>query len=261
MSATKPKITAIGGTAPTNGAKPAIEISIPYIARVTIQGSADFLFHRWNCEAVAEKANAAKGSKAKKTDDIESYVYRLDDGNLAIPGEYLRMAIVTAAKFRQDPRSPRKSAMDLYKAAVIPLTQLADLGKSQWDYEHRCRAVIQRSAVNRVRPALKAGWAITVEMLVNLPEYISPDTLNETIQQAGRLIGIGDFRRIEAHHRQRKITGFESGPTFIGQHVGRTGLGFAGIPVATMREQNRNRKPQKQLSLRHLTSPTKAFGC
>lgn len=187
-------LTAIGGQAPTNGAKPTIEDSVPYTATVTIQGTADFLFHRWNCEAVDEKSKASKGSKAKKTDDVESYVYRLDNGNLAIPGEYLRMAIVNAAKFRQDPRSPRKSAMDLYKAAVVPLTAVADLGKPTWDYEHRCRAVIQRSAVNRVRPAIKAGWSITVELLVNLPEYISPDVLNDTIQQAGRLIGIGDFR-------------------------------------------------------------------
>ena len=30
-----------------------------------------------------------------------------------------------AAKFRQDPRSQRKSAMDLYKAGVVPLTSAA----------------------------------------------------------------------------------------------------------------------------------------
>jgi hypothetical protein len=137
---------------------------------------------------------AAKGSKAKKTDDVESYVYRTDDGELAIPGEYLRMAIINAAKFRQDPRSPRKSAMDLYKAAVVPLTPLASLGTPTWDYEHRCRVVVQRSGVNRVRPAMRAGWRAAFELMVNLPEYVSPEALNETVQSAGRLVGIGDFR-------------------------------------------------------------------
>jgi hypothetical protein len=86
----------------TNGGKKAISASEPYSVLVTIQGSADLLFHRWNCEAVDEKAKAAKNSKAKKTDDVESYVYRDAEGVLCLPGEYLRQAIITAAKFKQD---------------------------------------------------------------------------------------------------------------------------------------------------------------
>jgi hypothetical protein len=188
------RVMDIGGDVPTNGGAHTIEMSVPYIAKVAIQGSADFLFHRWNCEAVDEKSRAAKGSKAKKSDDVESYVYRTDEGELAIPGEYLRMAIIAAAKFRQDPRSPRKSAMDLYKAAVVPLTMLASVGKAEWDYLDRRRVVIQRNGVNRTRPALRAGWKIAVELMVNLPEYVSPESLNDVIQSAGRLVGIGDFR-------------------------------------------------------------------
>lgn len=179
---------------PTNGAKTAIDTEIPYICEVTIQGSADLLFHRWNCDAVAEKAAAKKGSAAKKSDDLESYVYRNDKGELAIPGEYLRMAIIGAAKFRQDPRSPRKSAMDLFKAGVVSVTPLASLGVKSWDYEDRRRVVIQRSAITRTRPAMKAGWVAKIQLQVNLPEYVSPTLLNEVIQQAGKLIGVGDFR-------------------------------------------------------------------
>src|SRR5687767_14047151 len=92
---------------PTNDAAELISLEVPYIAEVTIEGVADILFHRWSNEAVEAKAKAAKGSAAKKTDDLESYVYRADNGNLALPGEYLRQSIIAAAKFRQDPRSPR----------------------------------------------------------------------------------------------------------------------------------------------------------
>lgn len=182
------------GENPTNGAESTIEAGMPYVATVAIEGAAAMLFHRWNSEAVAAKAAAAKGSKAKKSDDIESYVYRTDDGQLAIPGEYLRQAIIHAAKFRQDPRSPRKSAMDLFKAAVVPLTELAPLGTDRWDYEDTRRVVVQRNGVSRTRPAMKAGWRAEFRLLVNLPEYVEPTTLNEVIQMAGRLIGVGDFR-------------------------------------------------------------------
>jgi len=185
---------------PTNGAQEAIETGLPYIVHVTIEGSADLLLHAWNVEAVASKGAAKKGSEAKKTDNIESYVRRNEDGIICLPSEYLRMSIVNAAKFRQDPRSPRKSAMDLYKAAIVSLKSLVpiitvtgELPKI-WDYEHRARVQVQRNGITRCRPAFKEGWRVEVPLLVNLPEYVGARDLNEVIGSAGRLIGIGDFR-------------------------------------------------------------------
>jgi hypothetical protein len=178
----------------TNGAAETIEFSEPYVAEVTIQGVADLLFHRWNSDAVAAKAAAAKGSRAKKSDAVGTYVWRDDRGMLCLPGEYVRGAIVAAAKFRQDPRSPRKSAADLYKAGVVALTNLASLGSKDWDYEDRRRVMVQRQGITRVRPAMREGWRATLLLQVNLPEYIPPQSLNETIAAAGRLVGVGDFR-------------------------------------------------------------------
>lgn len=179
---------------PTNGGEEAISHSEPYAAVITIEGAADFLFHRWNAEAVDTKAAAAKNSKAKKTDDVESYVYRTLDGALAIPGEYFRGSIINAAKFRQDPRSPRKSAMDLFKAAIVITSPLASLGVKDWDYLDKRRVMVQRQGINRVRPAMRAGWKVTFDLMVVLPEYIDKNSLRETIESAGRLIGLGDFR-------------------------------------------------------------------
>lgn len=178
----------------SNGGEEAISASYPYRVAVTIEGSAAMLFHRWNCDAVEAKSKAAKGSAAKKSDDIESYVYRNEAGELCLPGEYLRQAIIHAAKFRQDPRSPRKSAMDLFKAAVVPLSELASLGVTDWDYQDRRRVTVQRNGITRIRPAMRAGWRCTVELMCNIPEYVDPMLLRQVIDDAGRLIGVGDFR-------------------------------------------------------------------
>lgn len=188
------KLKKIGGETPTNGGKQNIETALPYQIFVTVQGNSDFLFHRWNCEEVEAKSGLAKGSKGKKSDNTESYVYRNEEGVLCIPSEYFRMAIVNAAKYKQDPRSPRKSAMDLYKAGVCCLNALCSLGKEDWDYEDKRRVVIQRSGINRVRPAMRVGWKVAFNLMINIPEYISPDDINEMIQLAGRLVGVGDFR-------------------------------------------------------------------
>jgi hypothetical protein len=178
----------------SNEGQNTIDLSKPYRAEIVIKGTSDILFHKWSCEGVEAKANASKGSKAKKTDDIESYIYRCEDNTIGIPGEYFRQSIINAAKFRQDPRSPRKSAMDLYKAGIVSLTELSSLGKATWDKLHQCRVVIQRNAITRTRPCFLKGWGAKFIILVLLPEYIPLEILTQVVNEAGRLIGLGDFR-------------------------------------------------------------------
>ena len=178
----------------TNGAKAQIEAGLPYRATITVEGVAPLLFHAWNIEAVKEKGAASKGSKAKKSDDLESYVYRTEKGTLGLKGESLHRAICAVGKFHQDPRSPRKSAHDLLMSAVFPLSILADTGATTWDFVHQARVVVQRNAITRSRPALNTGWRATFELAVQLPEYVSPQFLNELVMQAGKLNGMGDHR-------------------------------------------------------------------
>ena len=184
----------------------ASSILMPYRVEVVLEGAAPILFHRWSCEDVAKKAAAAKGSKAKKTDNWESYLYRDDQGNIAIPTEYLRQSVIAAAAYRQDPRSPRKSAKDLYKAALISLTDLASTGVSEPDYLDRRRVCVMRAGVTRVRPALNAGWRAAFQLIVQVQEYISPQVLNGVIADAGRLVGVGDFR---PSYGRFNVVGFE----------------------------------------------------
>jgi len=80
------------------------------------------------------------------------------------------------------------------KAAIVNLTPLAGLGVKEWDYEHRCRVQVQRNGVTRVRPAMRVGWSASFVLLVNLPEYVSSEMLHGLLTDAGRLIGIADFR-------------------------------------------------------------------
>jgi len=194
------KTTAVEMSNVSNDAKEAIEATIPYIAEFEVSGSAPLLFHKWSCEEVEAKATAAKGSKAKKTDNIEAYLYRTDDGLLAIPGEYFRMSLIGAAKFRQDPRSPRKSAMDLFKAGVASFDELcvvkSENGSTMREpqFIDRRRVVVQRNAITRSRPALFKGWNCKVQLQILLPEYITPQIVNEVFQYAGRIVGVGDFR-------------------------------------------------------------------
>jgi hypothetical protein len=185
------------GEQQANDAASTLVIGEPYTVNVAVRGVCPMLFHRWSNESVAAKSAAKKNSAAKKTDDIDSYVYRNTDGEICVPGAYLKGSIAGpqgAAKFRQDPRSPRKSALDLYKAGVIVLTELASLGTKEWDYLDERRVTVQRNGITRVRPAMLSGWEASFELLIQTPEYIDRSDLLDVISQAGRLVGLADFR-------------------------------------------------------------------
>lgn len=188
----------------SNAGNDAIESEIPVTVAVTIFGTSPLLFHRWQTEEVEAKAAAKKGSAAKKTDNLEAYIYRNPKGIICIPGEYLRGALIDpkngAAKYRQDPRSPRKSALDLYRAGIISLTPLApiigadgSLAES-WDFVDARRVTIQRQGITRRRPGFQEGWKAEFLLLIQTPNLIAPNDLHAALIDAGRLVGIGDFR-------------------------------------------------------------------
>jgi len=84
--------------------------------------------------------------------------------------------------------------MDIFKAGMLVLTEYASLGKREWDYLDSRRVMIQRQGITRMRPALYKGWQATFDIQVLLPEYISRQLLLRVMEDAGRLVGIGDFR-------------------------------------------------------------------
>lgn len=163
----------------------------PWSAVFTLRGTSSLIFHRY----MAEEGDGAEGRKgSNKEDHPEDYVYRCDDGTIGLPGEYVRQAMIHAAKYRKDPRSPRASAFGLFKAAVIMDTEIASLGNADWDYLDRRRAVVNRGAIKRVRPAFDAGWEATFRSTVLLPEYVTPALMVDVLVDAGRVVGVGDFR-------------------------------------------------------------------
>jgi len=179
---------------PSNGAHRVIDDSRPYIVEAVVEGTSSLLMHAWNTEEIEEKQRSKKGSQARKTDDLESYVYRNDDGEISLRGEGFRMGVINAAKFQRDPRSSRKTAADLYKAGVVVLEEFCSLGVKEWEFVAAHRARIQMSHITRRRPGFNAGWRTTVTFNILLAEYIDPQTFLSVLNDAGKFYGVGDFR-------------------------------------------------------------------
>lgn len=166
----------------------------PYVADVAIEGTAMILFHRYDPESVDKKSKAAKNSHEKKSDDIASYYYRCPDKTIGIPAAALKGSICDAARSIPDPRSPRKSARDLFRACIVVDPPVASLGVKEADGIDKRGVVIQRNRVTRSRPYMEPGWKVEFEISVLDPQYISPDLLSEVVARAGRFVGLCDHR-------------------------------------------------------------------
>ncbi len=199
-----------------NGARRIVEYTKPYIARFELLGTVPIIFHKWDCESIEGKSKAAKGSKAKKTDDVESYVFRTAEGHIGMPGMYIVAALCDMGRSMQDPRSPRKSMRDLLRAVLIPLPTPDHVwpflpNTKEWDYLDKRRVVVQRNALTRLRPAFTEGWRIKFEILVNTPEYLAPERLNQLISETGRLNGLADGR---PSYGRFTVSAFEAAESF-----------------------------------------------
>jgi hypothetical protein len=180
----------------TNGDEPVELVGEEYAVEVEVEGKSPLLMHRWDSQAVADKAAASKGSKAKKSDNLESYVYRDADGYLSIPGRAIAACLREAARSMQDPRSPRKSLRDLVKASLLvePLNARIQPETKEWHYIDRQRVLVQRAAITRERPAIREGWSLKFTVVCLAGEYINQQLLHDLITRSGRFVGLLDGR-------------------------------------------------------------------
>lgn len=180
----------------SNGAKNFVDMSAPYRAKIKLVGTAKMLMHCWNNEAIAEKAAAKKGSAQKKTDDVESYLLRDEEGFIVMPCLNFCAAIRETGKSYPDPTSPRKSLRDRLKAIIVPEDEYGRIngGVKTWEFMDMRRVVIQRAGITRSRPAFFEGWTIEFTIMVLEPEFLPEALLAELVANAGKFQGLGDFR-------------------------------------------------------------------
>ena len=184
---------------PSNDGHSTILAAEPYFVRLTLRGPTMTVWHKWSVESIEAKGKAAKGSDVRKTDDVESYVWRNEDNQLCLPGEYVRQCMIVRAKQIPDPSYPRRSAKELYKSSIAALTELAPIlidGKPvvEWEGIDQRRVVVQRAGVTRSRPFMNKGWQAEMDFLVLQPEYISFDTFHENLSKAGTFVGLAEMR-------------------------------------------------------------------
>lgn len=173
---------------------------LPYAVTVTIAGVKTYFFSRPDMDEWEKKENSAPGSRARKETDPESLVWRLDDGQLAMPSTQMKVALIAAGRYSPDPsKTGRRSAGPFISEALGIQEDHVGFGRDDWDeIDVRIAKYANNRFGPRRRPILHPGWRATFTLQVLVPELIRPGDVLVLVNRAGMVKGVGDNTKFGA---------------------------------------------------------------
>lgn len=151
-----------------------------------------------NSPAAMGSGNATMQAGKKVYDDKEESavrVYRNDRGEVIVPSLWFRSAMMKSVGAR---KIGKYSARAVISAGVFTVEEecllLDAKGKvfKTWD-THKVRVVVQKNGVMRCRPMFK-GWQCDLALEVDDEMLPNVDVVTQSLNLAGKLAGIGDWR-------------------------------------------------------------------
>lgn len=170
-----------------------------------VPGSALLTHNEQLANSRNEIARAMKAitSKRTKTDDDHAELARLefigglyttDDGRAGLPTWNVFRSIQDGAKLNKLGKSVERGLI-VAGADILPIHHAGPSGaQAMWDagcFDQRSVKVGQQK-VTRTRPSFR-DWSITASFVVDT-EILRMDELEMIVDNAGRMVGIGDYR-------------------------------------------------------------------
>lgn len=158
--------------------------------KMKIEGISPLLMHRFPVGAEDEKIKAK--TRSQTTDDVESYLYTNENGNLVQPSTHLIGSLRKAGARFQIPGQGKLTYKNLMgSGAVFIDPDMIPHEIQKWEVDRR-PVVIGKARIVRSRPMLKK-WALGFTVEYD-DEEVPKQALKEIFEYAGRRVGIGDFR-------------------------------------------------------------------
>lgn len=164
------------------------------LCKFRITGIFPLLTH--NPAGMQPNVNSPKAKKIPTPEEeARAGLYIDDDGNYCIPSRSFRSALLNGLKGK---KVGKTSAVSVFQAAVFNVDEYSvlidpDTGKPLRKYSIDIRrAIVQRNGVLRSRPRFEK-WGCYVYLEVDL-DITTPQQVEEALNIAGQIIGVGDFR-------------------------------------------------------------------
>ena len=176
------------------------------VYRYRIEGVSSLLMH--SPRAMMESRPSGPTTRRIPTpeEEAEKGAYRDEDGFLYLPSEAFRASIMHGAGGRRIGRTAARTVLAGSVFTISPSTYLIHPESSERLREYRvhvARVVVQRSSILRARPEIER-WACLLDLELDF-DFTNQKQVEELLNIAGRISGVGDFRpeRRGPHGRYR----------------------------------------------------------
>ena len=163
-----------------------------YDVQVTIAGIAPLLQHRYRFKDELAEKTTKKTGRPDYSEEWKQSLYVDEKGSIYEPASHIEGALVRAAGNFQITGKGKATYRALVRSAVFVAPDAIPLGKDKPDFIHKARVIVNRSAVERLRPAFRV-WELTFTISV-IDDQLSKEVLQQILEHAGRSQGIGDYR-------------------------------------------------------------------
>lgn len=168
------------------------------LVHVTIEGTTPLLMNRFTEEAEVKVSSGISavsiGTKGTPREQAAKKAYSDDEGNLYIPGPNIFSCLIQAGKFHKNGRAKVTTTKSSLVPAGMALREVVcPLGTK--DFEVDSRSVVIPATGGRImahRPRLD-NWSLSFSLEVD-ESMFSPEFVRLLVDDAGRKIGLGDFR-------------------------------------------------------------------
>ena len=165
----------------------------------TIKGTSPLLMNRFTEEAELSVSKttkkATKATKGTPREQAEKKAYVDEQGVLYVPGMNIYASIIQGGQFIKIGKSKAtNSKSSLIPAAMILEEERCTLGTTEFEVDSR--SVVIPATGGRImahRPRLDE-WETSFTIDLFDPDILSPADVRQIIDDAGKKVGLGDFR-------------------------------------------------------------------
>lgn len=142
--------------------------------------------------AIGVVASTKKSSNYDPKERAEAVLYKDSNENICIPEMNVLGTLRDAAKDHKAPGKGRRSLKQYILSGIRITPDMIPITPQEWTIDAR-PVVIQRNRVMRWRPKFE-NWTLKFGIEIIDPGTISPTNLRNVLEDAGKFIGICDFR-------------------------------------------------------------------
>jgi len=157
--------------------------------KVRVEGISPLLMNRFRDKAIEGKSKKRTGSML--TEDIEDKLY-IYEGTPYIPSVYFRNCIVEASKQFKIIGKGKSTYSKIVGATVDVFPEMISLKQGFEPFRIAAVNPMTKGRMMVTRPRFNK-WNVEFEIILN-DDGVDKEVMNEILTQAGRYVGIGDWR-------------------------------------------------------------------